>query len=96
MLISQLIITPLMILLAWGHVHMHPSVARSGAMRLFDGTVIALGIGLCTLACQALSDLPLEGNPAVRRPVFPTLSTFVVFPAVLFLGWWLRERFSRA
>lgn len=96
MLISQLIITPLMILLAWGYLRMRPPVTHGNGVRWFDGMVILLGIALCVVADRAVSELPLAGNPEVWRPVFATLSTFVVFPSVLFLGWWLRERVYRA
>ncbi len=91
MLISQLMITPLRILFAWGYVRLRPADARGRGIGVFDGFVLLLGICLCAFAYRWVGTLAVNGYPADWLPVYSTLTTFIIFPMLLSLGWWVRS-----
>ena len=90
MLISQLIITPVLILEAWFYLLY---VRRRTQARVYgyDALVIVVAVVAC-LACLPFVDAHVSGaNDKIWHPVLSVLTTFHIFPAVLLTGLWLRR-----
>jgi len=90
MLISQLIVAPVLILEAWFYLLY---VRRAAPARVYgyDALVIVVALLAC-LACLPFVDAHVSGaNDQIWHPVLSVLTTFHIFPAVLFIGLWLRR-----
>lgn len=90
MFVSQLIITPLLVLEAWLYLcyvrHQQASVVGA-----FDYAVIGVAVLAC-IACLPLVAAHDSGaNDRIWRPVLSVLTSFHVFPLVLLTGLWIRS-----
>jgi len=84
-------LAPLLVLCCWAFWRLPPR-AITPRQRVLNVTVILSALFLSAIASLWIAGVNFGGNNAVWRPVFSTLATFFVFPAVLAVGWWLRRR----
>lgn len=90
MLISQLIVAPVLILEAWFYLLYVRRIDSSG-VRAYDVLVIAVAALAC-IACLPIVATHVSGaNDRIWHPVLSVLTSFHVFPLVLFIGLWLRK-----
>jgi hypothetical protein len=93
--ISQLIVAPVLMLEAWLYLQYVRRQQVSG-VRIFDYMVIVVAVLAC-LACVPLVAAHDSGaNDRIWHPVLSVLTSFHVFPLVLFLGLWMRGFAARA
>ena len=93
-LLSQLMLLPVLIILTWIYLRLRPTGVRKYrrlSVGLFDAGVIAAGVVASTVGVVKVVDIKTGGNANLWIPVLSTLTTFHIFPTVLFVGWCLRR-----
>lgn len=83
MLISQLMLVPLFVFCAWAYLRLSPAAGNRHKVLVFDTIVLVLCVILCAAAIAVVAGLDSGGNDQIWRPVFSTLTSFFIVPAVL-------------
>ena len=89
LVVSQIIISPLLVFEAWLYLRIHRPASR--ASRWLDWLVIATAVAACAAVLPALTGYESGGNDRIWRPVLATLAAFFIFPITLALGALLRS-----
>jgi len=91
-LLSQLVLTPVLVIFCWVYFFLRPADTGGRQVMLFDIVTVATAVftSVCGLVWVANSEF--DHASTIWRPILSVLTTFHIFPLVLCIGWWLRRR----
>ena len=89
MLISQLMLLPLLIFCVWIFYLISPKPSTQN-LTLYNLAICVLAAGLCIAALWYIAQSESGANDNIWHPVLAAVSSYMIFPAVLFFGGVLR------
>jgi len=89
---SQLILVPVLVVFSWIYLRMWPGV-RTRVVAMFDIAVIGVALLCCVAGLVWIATVdPGDASP-IWIPILSAITTFHIFPVVLFIGWLIRNRY---
>lgn len=95
-LISQLILLPVLVILGWVYLRFRPRGAESKGIVKFDAVVLSAAVLASAAGVAWVAGTDIGSDARIWKPILSIITTFHIFPIVLFLGWWFRRRFFGA
>lgn len=91
-LISQFILLPVLVILGWIYVRLRPRCGESRGMVKFDAVVLSIAVLASAAGVVWAAGTDIGSDARIWKPILSIITTFHIFPIVLFLGWWFRRR----
>lgn len=95
-LLSQLILLPALVILAWLYIRTRPHGHDIRVMVRFDILMLAGAVLGSVVGVLWVGGRDIGSANRIWKPVLSVITTFHIFPLVLCIGWWLRRRWYPA
>ena len=87
---------PVLVILAWIYLRLRPRGVATRGITGYDAAVLCVAVLASAVGVVWVAGVDVGSDARIWKPILSVVTTFHIFPIVLFLGWWLRRRIFAA
>ncbi len=89
--LSQLVLLPILAVFTWMYVRLRPQGAQPRSILWFDLFTIGIAAAFSLLGLYWSTNIEIGHASPIWIPILSIITTFHIFPLILFLGWLVRR-----